>query len=261
MQIRRLSAALGAEVTGLDVRRMTDAEFDTVHAAFLDHLMLVFRSQELQPEDQLSFGRRWGEIAVTPMLKYVENHPGLLPVHNLTKAGAFTENWHYDSAFMEAPHALSILAPLVLPPIGGDTMWSNQYLAYDSLSDGVKRMIEGVRIKFSGEVLARYSGANQAPEGHYHPVVRTHPESGRKALYLGKPGGAVFEDMTPAETFPLLDFLYRHSTQPDNIYRHRWEAGDVVVWDNRCTMHYAVHDYGDAVRDLHRCTIKGTVPV
>jgi taurine dioxygenase len=122
------------------------------------------------------------------------------------------------------------------------------------------RLLDGLRMAHSGAGLARLMGVNEIPV-RYHPIVRTHPETARKALFLGPTRSATIEGMTKAESFPIPDFLYNSSTLPDNIYRHRWQNGDVVIWDNRCTMHYAVHDYGDSVRSLHRCTIEGVVPV
>jgi taurine dioxygenase len=262
IRIRPLTGSIGARVEGVALGGLDDAQFRRIHEAFLEHCMLVFPGQHLAPADQFAFARRWGEIAVTPMLKYVEGWPGLLQLTNAGKAHTITENWHYDSTFIPAPHALTILAAQKLPSAGGDTMWSNQYLAYETLSPGMKAMLAGVRARFTGTRIARRSGVEGEPPHAFHPVVRTHPETGRKALFVGHPGDTVphFEHMTEAETRPLLDFLYEHSVQPDRVYRHVWQEGDVVVWDNRCTMHYAVHDYGTQERILNRVTIKGTVP-
>ncbi|MBT6275420.1 MAG: TauD/TfdA family dioxygenase, partial [Chromatiales bacterium] len=149
-------------------------------------------------------------------------------------------------------------------PVGGDTMWSNQYLAYETLSSGMQALLDGVRAEFKGTRLAALSGSTGPVPSSFHPIIRTHPETNRKALFIGRPSDTSprLENMTEAESLPILQYLYQHSTQPDRIYRHRWNNGDVVMWDNRCTMHYAVHDFGDAVvRDLHRISIKGAVPV
>jgi taurine dioxygenase len=262
IDIKPLTGAIGARVRGVSLSALDEQQFTQIREAFLKYCVLVFPDQYLEPEPQFAFAKRWGEIAVTPMLKYVEGWPGLLRLTNAGKANAITENWHYDSTFIAAPHALTILAAQALPSAGGDTMWSNQYLAYETLSPGMKRMLAGVRAKFTGARIARRSGTEGEPPHAYHPVVRTHPETGRKALYIGHPGDTVphFEDMSEAETRPLLDYLYEHSVQPDRVYRHLWQAGDVVMWDNRCTMHYAVHDYGTEERVLNRVTLKGTVP-
>lgn len=262
LTIKALTPSIGARVEGLKLGALDAATFSAVKQAFLDHCMLVFPGQHLQPVDQMAFARMWGEIAVTPMITYSEGWPGLLQLTNPGKAMAITENWHYDSTFIPAPHALTILAAQDIPASGGDTMWCNMYRAYDSLSPGMQRMIGGLRAKFTGTRIARRNGVTGEPPHAIHPVVRTHPETGRKALFIGHPGDTVpcFEGMTEAESRPLLDWLYEHAVSPDRTYRHMWQAGDVVMWDNRCTMHYAVHDHGDAVRNLNRVTIRGTVP-
>ena len=262
MKIRPLTPSIGARIEGVKLGALDADTFGQIKAAFLQHCMLVFPGQFLQPEDHFAFARQWGEVAVTPMLSYVEGHPGLLQLTNPGKVNAITENWHYDSTFIPAPHALTILAAQQMPEAGGDTMWCNQYLAYEALSEGMKRLLEGVRAKFTGTRIARKTGTTGEPPSTFHPVVRTHPETGRKALFIGHPGDTVphLEGMTEAESRPLLDFLYQHSPSPDRTVRHMWQPGDVVMWDNRCTMHYAVHDYGEAVRNLNRITIRGTVP-
>lgn len=262
LTIKALTPSIGARVEGLKLGAIDAATFSALKQAFLDHCMLVFPGQHLQPADQMAFARMWGEIAVTPMITYSEGWPGLLQLTNPGKAMAITENWHYDSTFIPAPHALTILAAQDMPASGGDTMWCNMYRAYDSLSPGMQRMLAGLRAKFTGTRIARRSGIAGEPPHAIHPVVRTHPETGRKALFIGHPGDTVpcFEGMTEAESRPLLDWLYEHAVSPDRIYRHMWQAGDVVMWDNRCTMHYAVHDHGEAVRNLNRVTIRGTVP-
>ena len=180
---------------------------------------------------------------------------------NRGKAATPTEYWHPDSAYLEKPPAISILAAQELPAAGGDTMFCNQYLAYESLSEGLKTYLEGVRGKFTGAIMARRTGHEGEVPYNYHPIVRTHPETGRKALYISHPDTVPsFENMSDAESRPLLDYLYARGPQPDRSYRHIWQPGDVVMWDNRCSMHYAVHDHGDAERFMHRVTIAGDRP-
>ncbi len=263
LTVTPLTGSIGARVDGVDLSQLSDTQFADIRSAFLTHSMLVFRNQSISIEAHVAFAERWGEIAITPMATYIDGHAGVLQLYNRGKAQSVTENWHYDSTFLDTPPALTILAAREMPDAGGDTMWCNQYLAYDSLSDGMKRMLDGMRAKFQGLRLAKLYGHEGEVPYSYHPVVRTHPETGRKALFLGHPGDTVphFEDMTEAESQPLLDFLYQQSMGPDRCYRHMWQAGDVVMWDNRCTMHYAVHDYGEEVRNLHRITIKGDKPV
>ncbi len=261
LTITPVSPNVGAAVTGTDLGSMSDGQFAEIWTAFATHSVLVFPDQHLSVEEHEAFGARWGEFSVSPYVTYLDDHPGVLPLTNRGKAHTVTENWHSDSTFLPSPPAATILSAREVP-LGGDTMWSNQYLAYDSLSEGMKALLEGVRAEFAGTRLAGLVGSTDDIPCSLHPVVRTHPETGRRSLYVGHPGDTMrrFEGMTTAESLPLITFLYEHSTNPDRIYRHRWSAGDVVMWDNRCTMHYAIHDYGEQTRLLHRISIKGDVP-
>jgi alpha-ketoglutarate-dependent taurine dioxygenase len=263
LQITPLTGPIGAAIEGVDLSKPIDsATFETIHQAFLDHCVLVFRGQHLDPKAQIAFGRLFGELVQqNPLLKDTTGYPELVQVTKIPKETASTEAWHYDSCYTPVPPKISLLSAIKVPH-GGDTMWCNQYVAYERLSPAMQRMLEGVRVKFVGLRLGRMMGADlkDLPSA-VHPIVRTHPETGRKALYVGhRETAQALDGMTYAESRPLLDFLYEHSTQPDNIYRHMWEVGDLVMWDNRCTMHYAVHDYGEQERILNRITLKGEVP-
>ena len=261
LKVRRVSGSIGAEISGIRLAGLSDAAFAQIRQAFHDHCMLVFPGQHLSMEEHVAFAARWGEFDMNPLSPYREDYPMILELENRGKKKAVTENWHYDSTFEEAPPTITMLSARDIP-VGGATMWCNMYRAYERLSPGMKRMLEGVRAEFTGARLAKLYGLPEVPKS-LHPIVRTHPETGRKALFIGKPGDTVprLEDMSPEDSFPLLNYLYEQSATPDNIYRHHWQTGDVVMWDNRCTMHYAVHDYGDdSVRSLHRITIKGDVP-
>ena len=261
MRTTPLTGHVGASVEEVKLGALTDAEFDSIRQAFLDHCVLVFPGQNLTVDEHVAFAGRWGAVSTSPFLKYMTGHPEVLQLTNLGKANAVTENWHYDSTFLPSPPSLTILSARRIP-IGGDTMWSSQYHAYETLSEGMKRMLDNVRAEFAGTRLAKRVGKESETPSCLHPVVRTHPETGRKALFVGHPGDTMrrFEDMTPEESRPLIEYLYEHSTRPDRIYRHHWTEGDVVMWDNRCTMHYAVHDYGEQSRDLHRISISGDPP-
>jgi taurine dioxygenase len=262
LKVVPLTGALGAAVDSVDLHALDDASFADLHRAFLEHCVLVFRGQHLKEKAQLAFARRWGEPVVTPMLKSLEGYPEIVQITNPGKSNATTEVWHYDASFAEAPPKITILSALIVPH-GGDTMWTNQYLAYERLSDGLKKMLAGLRAEFVGARIARFmkTDPKDIPPGRLHPIVRTHPETERKALYVGHWETMThFEGWTAEESRPLLDHLYESSFTPDNIYRHMWQPGDVVMWDNRCTMHFAVHDYGDAERVLNRVTLKGEVP-
>lgn len=261
LTIQPLSGAIGASISGIKLDGLTETHFAQIKAAFLQHCVLVFPDQRLSIEAHKDFALRWGEPSVSPFVRYLDDHPYVLPLSNLGKTRTVTENWHYDSSFLAAPPALTILSARTIP-VGGDTMWSNQYRAYEQLSAGLKKMLTGVRAEFTGARLAQLAGSNESPPSMFHPVVRTHPETERRALFIGRPGDTVprFENMTPEESRPLLQFLYESSIDPANIYRHHWQKGDVVMWDNRCTMHYAIHDYGTDSRDLHRISIQGSRP-
>lgn len=261
LDLTQLTGHVGAAIEGVRLEELTKAEFAAVRQAFLDHSVLVFPGQHLSIDDQVAFAQRWGSFSTNPFVEYLPDHPGVLQLRNLGKANAVTENWHYDSTFLPEPPSITILSARQIP-VGGDTMWSSQYHAYETLSDGMKRLLDGVRAEFAGTRLAKRVGQESEAPSCFHPVIRTHPETGRKALFIGHPGDTVrrLEDMTPEESLPLVEYLYEHSTRPDRVYRHRWTEGDLVMWDNRCTMHYAVHDYGEQTRQLYRISITGDKP-
>jgi taurine dioxygenase len=171
-----------------------------------------------------------------------------------------TEQWHSDTSFMPAPPAHAILAAQVLPETGGDTMFASQYRAYETLSQGMKRLLHELRALHRGTRLAAALEIADTALPQCHPIVRTHPETGRKALYVNRLYAYCIEGMTEAESRGLLDFLFEHSSRPDFTYRHQWAPGDVIMWDNRCTLHYAVHDYGEMPRVMHRTTVAGDIP-
>ncbi len=261
LELTPLTGHVAGRVEELSLAALTDTEFEEVHEAFLEHSVLVFPGQHLSVDDHVAFAARWGAFSISPFVQYLPDHPQVLPLQNLGKANAVTENWHYDSSFLPQPPSITILSARQIPT-GGDTMWSSQYHAYETLSDGMKRLLGGVRAEFAGTRLAKRVDKGSEVPSSLHPVVRTHPETGRKALFVGHPGDTMrrFEDMTTEESLPLIEYLYEHSTQPDRLYRHRWTEGDVVMWDNRCTMHYAIHDYGEQTRSLHRISISGDTP-
>ena len=263
--IRRLAGSIGAEVKGIDLSLpLDDSTFGTIRQACRDHCMLVFRTQSLDPEAQATFTRRWGEVLHIPYLKQLEipGHAEVTAQPNMGKAklSLVIEQWHSDSSFLPAPPAHAILAAHILPEAGGDTMFANQYLAYETLSEGMQSLLKGLRALHRGAKLAGILGIEDSAPLQSHPVVRTHPETGRKALYVNRLYTYCIEGMTEAESRGLLEFLFEHSSRPDFTYRHQWQPGDVVMWDNRCTLHYAVHDHGDAPRVMHRTTVVGEIP-
>lgn len=262
LDLKRLTGPVGAEIRGVDLADVSAGLFEAVHRAFLEHHVLVFRDQKLTSEQQIAFGQRFGTLHVHPIVPHLEGYPPILPIVNLGKRRTITEVWHSDVTFEERPPMASLLYAIELPETGGDTMFANQHLAYERLSPGLKRLLDGLRAIHTGRGLAAVTGKGEGwrEHGQLHPVVRTHPETGRKALFVNRGFTVAFEDMTPEESRPLLDLLVERGTQPDLIYRHRWLPGDLVMWDNRSVMHYAVHDHGDAPRRLHRVTVEGDVP-
>jgi taurine dioxygenase len=260
IQVRPLSGCIGLEVTGVSLSSpLDDVTLHALHDAFLSSDgVLVIPGQFLTPAQQHDFAVRWGTPIVTPHLVQhsYPGYPDVLRVTNTGKANAVTEAWHCDSIFLPEPPPITILAAQDMPAAGGDTMWANQYVAFQRLSSGMQRMLRGIRGRFVGTQPSSESGGPREVEA-LHPIARVHPETDRVALLAGHPGDSLvsLEDMTPAESRPLLEFLYLHATQPDLIYRHHWRQGDVVMWDNRCTLHYAVHDYGEATRTLSRVTL------
>ncbi len=258
----RLSPSLGAEVRGVDVSDVDGALFEAIHRAFLEHHVLLFRDQKLTPEEHIAFGARWGSLHVHPIVPHLPGYPPILVIPNLGKKRAITENWHSDVTFEARPPMGSLLYAREVPEPGGDTMFANQHLAYERLSPGLQKLLGGLRAVHGARRLARASG--EEPDWKHqvqlHPVVRTHPETGRKALFVNGSFTLGFEDMTEEESRPLLDFLYARASAPDVSFRHSWRRGDLLMWDNRSVQHYAVHDYGEATRTMHRVTVDGDEP-
>jgi len=249
VEIRKLTGSVAAEVSGVDLNDVDEDTFQSIRAAILEHGVLVFRHQSLTPESHKAFGMRFGPLHTHPAAPGPEGHPEILLLRNVGKQNTITEVWHSDVTCEKRPPSVSILRALQLPDYGGDTIWANQYLAYDRLSEGLRRTVDGMRavhVAFGLEAT--------------HPVVRTHPESGRKALFVNAGFTRQFEDMSPTESRPLLRLLFGLATTPDLCYRHQWKAGDVVMWDNRGVMHYGVHDYDSQPRVMHRVTVQGDEP-
>ncbi len=262
ISVRPLTGSLAAEVRGVDLANLEGDEFAAIREAFLAHHVLAFRDQKLTPDEQIALGRRFGELHVHPIVPHIEGHPEIIAIVNLGKKRTVTETWHSDVSFERTPPKASALYAKTLPPVGGDTLFANQHLAYERLSDGMKAMLAGLRAIHTGAGLGATVGKGDAWREHAqtHPVVRTHPETGRKALYVNPGFTVAFENMTVKESQPLLQLLYEAGRTPDLCYRHHWLPGDLVMWDNRSVQHYAVHDHGDAPRTLHRVTILGDEP-
>jgi taurine dioxygenase len=265
LKVTPLSGAAGARVEGIDLRRIDDAAMGRLRQAFLEHCVLVFPGQQsLTTEDFVTFSTRWGEVERVRNLKgCVDENPAVLLL-DFKGARPVTDKWHSDLTLQECPPLGSLLLARVVP-VGGDTIFANQYLAYDALSDGLKELLNGLKAVHGGpglsEAFARGMGVDPATlPSNTHPVVRTHPETGRKALYVNHTYTKHFEGMTVAESRAMLTWLCDHSVQPNFTFRHHWAAGDLVMWDNRCLQHYAVADYGSSSRTMHRVTLLGDRP-
>ncbi|HVF33176.1 MAG TPA: TauD/TfdA family dioxygenase [Acidimicrobiales bacterium] len=261
LSLRPVAPTLGAEISGLDVRTLDADGFAAVQRAFATHRLLVFKQQSLSPAELMAFGERWGELHVHPITPHLDGFPPVQAIQNAGKRTTLNEHWHTDMSFEPVPPKVTMLHALQIPGLGGDTAFADQHAAYESLSDGLKALLDGVRAVHGSDDFARLLGKDPktAPRG-VHPVFRTHPDTGRKALYVCRAFTQRFENMTRAESAGLLEFLFERSVRPDFTHRHRWEVGDLVMWDNRSLLHYAIHDHGDEPRLLHRVTVLGEVP-
>jgi len=259
LDVRRQAGALGALITGVDLSRpVGDDTFNAIQDAFHEHMVVCIRGQAaMTPEDQLAFAARWGEISIHPYVPSIDGYPGIMRIYD---PNPVTVTWHADTTHAARPPALTLLLARVLPPYGGDTMFANAALAYDHLSDGLRSSLDGMRAVHRGTELAASAGLDQQAVTTTHPVVRTHPVTGRRALFVNGNYTSHFEGWTPDESAPLLAYLYAQIARPELTYRHRWEVGDLIIWDNRCTQHAVVGDTGGAERTLHRVTIAGDVP-
>jgi taurine dioxygenase len=252
LQVRRVSGALGAEVRGLDLATLDAEGFARVEALLMQHLVLFFPDQPLNPDQHRDFALRFGEPEIHPFIpKLDEAHPEIVVLQ--AEAGYIADVWHTDVTFDAAPPKCSVLQTLTLPPAGGDTMWANQYLAYERLSAPIKDMLDGLT---AIHTAANYGHPERRAE---HPVVRRHPVTGRASLFVNRQFTRRIPQLSRDESEALLGLLYAHSTLPDFTCRYAWSVGTIAIWDNRCTQHYAVNDYeGD--RAISRVTILGDAP-
>jgi taurine dioxygenase len=272
-QIHRIAGALGAEIAGVDLAQDLDGgTIAAIRRAWLDHLVIFLRGQELPPERFLAFARRFGELVRYPFLKGLDGFPEITPVVKLEHERVnFGGLWHSDTAYLERPPMGTMLLAREVPPFGGDTLFANMYLAYESLSPGMKRLLDGlVAVNSSAkadvtktrEDRLRDAARSDAKREYVaeHPVVRTHPETGRKALYVNGGHTVRFKDMTEEESGPLLQYLFAHQQRPEFTCRFRWEVGSIAFWDNRCAQHNPINDYHGFRRVMHRVTLAGDRP-
>lgn len=269
-----VAGAIGAEIAGIDLSQdLPDDTVGTVRQALLDHLVIFFRDQKFTPERFLAFATRFGEPMIYPFVKGLDEHPEITPILKKEEDRSnFGGLWHSDTVYQQAPPMGTILYGIDIPPYGGDTEFANQYLAYETLSEPLRNFLDGltaVHISGKGRVqqtrtdMMKHSSAGLKGDElvSRHPVVRTHPETGRKALYVNVAHTTHFEGMTEDESQPILDFLFRHQVKSEFTCRFHWKPGSVAFWDNRCTQHNPINDYHGFRRLMHRITLVGDVPV
>lgn len=280
LTVKPLTGGLGAELLGVDLARQDgNAQvLEEITRAFHEFSVIFFRNQKLTPEQHIAFGRKFGTLNVHPALEPVPGYPEIL---RIAKDEADTANvgnaWHSDLTCLEQPPLGSILYAKEVPVYGGDTLFANMYLAYESLSAGMRRMLDGlVAVHSAGRAFGDQYSVRGRFEGRFkkmktlekpeiddvseHPVVRTHPVTGRKALFINRVFTSHFKDMTKKESAPLLQYLYAHATAPEFTCRFRWEVDSIAFWDNRCVHHYAVNDYQGGRRVMDRVTVNGDRP-
>jgi taurine dioxygenase len=272
MQIRPIAGALGAEILDVDLRALDTATTAAIRSALLDHLVIFFRDQDLEPAAFRDFTRRFGQPVEYPFVRGLDGFPEIIQVlKREDERSNFGGIWHSDTSYLDEPPMGSVLLARELPPYGGDTLFANQYLAYEALSDGLKRTLDSLKavntsakadVTRTREDRVKDSGSAAAKQDYVaeHPVVRTHPETGRRALYVNVAHTARFAGWTEEESAPLLQFLFAHQVKPEFTCRFRWQANSIAFWDNRCAQHNPVNDYHGFRRLMHRITLAGDRP-
>jgi taurine dioxygenase len=260
MQVVPMSAPLGANILDVDVTRLGDNQWEEINHLFLKHHVLAFPGQTLTPEQHMAFGARWGQLVRHPYAGR-KDYPDLIELKNTGKKRDVNQHWHSDMTYNRAPPKLTMLYALEAPEIGGDTAFANQVIAYNELSDGLKSTLANMEAEHTAVSLAALynADASETPRAT-HPVIRTHDETGEKALYVCRAFTQKFTGWRRNESQGLLETLFNHSTRPEYQARHRWQVGDLIMWDNRAVLHYAVHDHGDKPRLIHRLQVEGPVP-
>jgi taurine dioxygenase len=278
ISVERIAGALGAVVSGIDLAEpLEDETIGDIRKALLEHQVIFFHDQRLTPEQHLAFGARFGELQVHEFVEGSALDPRIIEVRKEPEdTRNFGGGWHTDVSYLERPALGSVLYAREVPSHGGDTMFASQYLAYETLSDGMKAMLEemtalhSARRPYGLDAAQRHANGassmkyllSEAAHGEVeHPVIRTHAETGRKSLYVNATFTVRFKDMTEEESAPLLNYLWQHAVRPEFTCRFRWRQNSVAFWDNRCVLHNAINDYHGERRLMHRVTIEGERPV
>ena len=273
IEVRRVAGALGAEIHGVDLSKPRPAEVTAeIRRAWLENLVVFFRGQSLDSAQYMAFAESMGTPVEYPFVKGIDGWPRIIEVKKLEHEKVnFGGVWHSDTAYLPEPPMASMLMAKELPPYGGDTLFANQYAAYEALSEGLKRMLDGMTavnssaradVSKTREDRLKSDGRGDAPARYdsEHPVVRTHPETGRKALYVNIAHTASFSGWSEEESAPLLNYLFQHQVKPEFTCRFVWQPGSLAFWDNRCAQHNPVNDYHGFKRLLHRITLAGDKP-
>lgn len=278
IRVHPLTGVLGAEVSGVELGKpLPDEVSAELHRAFLEHAVLCFRDQELPADRHLAFARRFGEPEVHPIVSGTDAHPEVVRVWKPAgESASFGVGWHTDNSFFERPSLATILYGVTIPPFGGDTVFAGMERAWEALSPALRERLEGLRAvhsasrtydpavtgraKYEGNAPMRYRWSEAVTAEVEHPVVRTHPETGRKSLYVNPMFTQRVVGMEEAESRALLDLLFAHGACPDFQCRVRWQPKTVVMWDDRCTWHYALDDYREHERLMFRVTVAGDRP-
>ena len=276
MQISPLAGALGAEISGADLLKLDDKGWDAIRRAFLQYSVLAIRDQKLEPEDIMKVGGKFGEPCHYPFVVGMEKFPFIFEVvKEPEEKKNFGGAWHSDTAYLKQPPLATLLYAMETPSHGGDTLFANTAVAYEALSEGMRKVLDPLIGVNSAEL--KYGGGRSAMHKKIggmkvhdtdsadqyvseHPVVRTHPETGRKSLYASRSHTTHFKGMTEEESAPLLNFLVQHQIRPEFTCRVRWAPGTLTVWDNRCTQHNAVNDYHGQRRRMRRLTVGAQTP-
>jgi taurine dioxygenase len=271
--ITPIAGALGAEIGGVDLSRPLDAEsVGAIRQAWLDHLVIFFRDQELTPDSYLAFAEAFGTSVKYPLIKGIDGYPTITEIVKLEHERLnFGGVWHSDTTYLEQPPMGTMLYALEVPPYGGDTLFANQYLAYETLSEPLRKFLDGLiavncsakaEVSKTREDMVRNAGGGD-PSGDFqseHPAVRTHPETGRRCLYVNFAHTSHFKGMTESESAPILNFLFAHQTRPEFTCRFSWRRGSLAFWDNRATQHNPINDYHGFRRVMRRITLAGDRP-
>lgn len=264
------SPAVGTLATGIDLRKLTDGEFEAIREKFYERGTVFFRDQDMTPDDHIAFAERWAEIDVNRFFKALDSHPEIaLVLKEKDQTTNIGGGWHTDHSYDQVPAMGSILRAVELPETGGDTLFASMQAAYDALGDDDKALIEPLKARHSsrnifGEgapvasaVGDRFGNAHMANVDAIHPVALAHPETGRKGIYVNAAFTIAIEGMDEADSRTLLMRLYAHCMQPEFAYRFQWQPGSIAMWDNRSTWHWALNDYHGQRRCMHRITLKG----